>query len=50
MLKTQEVAERIRREGANPIGSTPEQFSARFANEVDKWSRVIKAAGLASTK
>ena len=46
MLKTPEVDARIRREGAIPIGSSPEQFSARFRNEVEKWARVAKSAGL----
>jgi tripartite-type tricarboxylate transporter receptor subunit TctC len=46
MIKTPEVQERIRREGAYPIGSTPEQFSERFRNEVEKWAKVAKASGL----
>ena len=50
MLNAPEVAERIRREGANPIGSTSEQFSARFANEIEKWAKVIQASGLATPK
>jgi len=50
LIKTPEVRERIKKEGADPIGSTPEQFAARFKNEVEKWSKVIKAAGLASAK
>jgi len=48
LLKEPEVAARIRREGAEPIGSSPEQFAARFRNEVEKWARVSKEAGLAS--
>jgi tripartite-type tricarboxylate transporter receptor subunit TctC len=48
LLKEPEVAARIRREGAEPIGSSPEQFAARFRNEVEKWARVSKDAGLAS--
>ena len=42
MIKTPEVQDRIR-EGAYPIGSTPEQFSQRFQNEVAKWAKVAKA-------
>jgi tripartite-type tricarboxylate transporter receptor subunit TctC len=48
LLKEPEIAARIRREGAEPIGSSPEQFAARFRNEVEKWARVSKEAGLAS--
>ena len=42
MINTPEVQERIKREGAHPIGSTPEQFAARFRNEVAKWAKVAK--------
>jgi tripartite-type tricarboxylate transporter receptor subunit TctC len=47
MLKTPEVHARITREGAIPVGNSPEEFSARFKNEVEKWARVAKSAGLA---
>jgi len=50
MLKTPEVQARITREGAIPIGSSPEEFAVRFQNEVEKWARVAKSAGLASTQ
>jgi tripartite-type tricarboxylate transporter receptor subunit TctC len=48
MLKTPEVQARITREGAVPIGSSPEQWSVRFKNEVDKWAKVAKSAGLST--
>lgn len=48
MLNEPAVRERMAREGADPVGSTPQQFSKRVASEVDKWSKVAKAAGLAS--
>jgi tripartite-type tricarboxylate transporter receptor subunit TctC len=28
------------------ISSTPEQFAAQIRNEVAKWSKVIKSAGI----
>jgi tripartite-type tricarboxylate transporter receptor subunit TctC len=46
LLRTPEVTERIRREGAEPIASTPAEFSARFTNEVAKWAKVAREAGL----
>lgn len=46
LLKTPAMRERMAKEGADPIGSTPPQFAARVASEVDKWSKVAKAAGL----
>jgi tripartite-type tricarboxylate transporter receptor subunit TctC len=48
MIKSPDVQERIRKEGADPIGSSPEQFSERFRNEVAKWAKVAKDAGLGS--
>lgn len=48
MLGTPEVQARIKREGAIPVGSSPERWSERFRNEVAKWATVAKAAGLAA--
>jgi tripartite-type tricarboxylate transporter receptor subunit TctC len=48
MLKTPEVHARIVREGAVPVGSSPEQWAERFGNEVAKWAKVAKSAGLAA--
>lgn len=48
MINTPAVQERIRREGAHPIGSTAEQFAARFRNEITKWGKVAKDSGLAT--
>jgi tripartite-type tricarboxylate transporter receptor subunit TctC len=47
MLRTPEVQARITKEGAIPVGSSPEEFSVRFRNEVEKWARVARSAGLA---
>jgi tripartite-type tricarboxylate transporter receptor subunit TctC len=46
MLQTPDVQARIRREGADPVGSSPAQFTARVKGELDKWAKVVKAAGL----
>lgn len=40
------IRERFLAESAEPVGSTPEQFGAFVANEVAKWTRVVKAAGI----
>jgi len=48
LLKTPAMRERMAREGADPVGSTPQQFSQRVAGEVEKWAKVAKAAGLAT--
>ena len=46
LLATPEVRARIQKEGADPVASTPEQFDKRIRNEVAKWEKVVKAAGL----
>ena len=46
MLAQPDVRERIAKEGADPVGSTPEQFSIRIRSEIEKWSRVIKDANI----
>jgi tripartite-type tricarboxylate transporter receptor subunit TctC len=47
MVNLPQVQERIRQEGADPVGSTPEEFTKRVASEIAKWSKVAKAAGIA---
>ena len=34
--------------GADLIGNTPEQATAYVQNEINKWTKVIKAAGITS--
>ena len=45
-LQATEVAARLRAEGYEPIGSTPQEMAAGIATESATWSRVIKAAGI----
>ena len=46
MIRTPEVRGRMSKEGADPVGSTPNAFAARVKNEIAKWTKVIKAAGI----
>ena len=39
------VRERISKEGADPVGSSPEQFDMRIRGEIEKWAKVVKAVG-----
>ena len=48
MLNSPEVRRRITLEGADPVGSTPDQFAERVKSEIAKWSKVAKAAGIAT--
>jgi tripartite-type tricarboxylate transporter receptor subunit TctC len=45
-LQTPELKERLLKQGAIPIATTPEQFTAFFRGEVEKWARVVKEGGL----
>jgi len=49
MLEAPEVRTRISREGADPVGSTPEAFAARVKSEIAKWSKVIKTSGISTS-
>jgi tripartite-type tricarboxylate transporter receptor subunit TctC len=42
-----EIRDRLQREGNDVVLNTPEQFDAFFRGEMDKWAKVIKAAGIA---
>jgi tripartite-type tricarboxylate transporter receptor subunit TctC len=40
------VAEKFAAMGVLPAGGTPEQFAQHLRSETEKWSKVIKAAGI----
>lgn len=44
-LATPETSERLSSQGAEKVGNTPEQFAAFIRAEIDKWGKVVKAAG-----
>jgi len=46
ILKLPDVSERLARLGAEPVGSTPEQFDAFIKTEITKWAKVVQEAGL----
>jgi len=43
ILNLPDVKERLMGIGAEPVGSTPEQFGEHLKSEVAKWASVIKA-------
>ncbi len=45
-LKSPDLQARFKDLGADPIGNTPEQNTAYVQNEITKWAKVLKAAGI----
>ena len=46
ILRLPEVNKRISELGAEPVGSTPQQYAAFIQSEIVKWRKVIKDAGV----
>jgi tripartite-type tricarboxylate transporter receptor subunit TctC len=45
-LSTPDLRERIEGMGADPVGNTPEEYTRFVQNEIVKWGKVIKFAGI----
>ena len=45
-LKMPEVRDRLAGQGAEPVGSTPEEYDAFVKTEIAKWAKVCKEAGI----
>lgn len=45
-LQNPDVRQRLLNDGAEPVGSSPEEFAAYLRTETTKWAQVIKAAGI----
>lgn len=46
VLQQPNVKELLSKDGAEPVGSTPEQFAAFIKDETTKWAKVVKDAGI----
>ncbi|MGH8702224.1 MAG: tripartite tricarboxylate transporter substrate binding protein [Burkholderiales bacterium] len=46
ILRQPDTRDRIARDGADPVGNTPQQFGAFMKSEIEKWRKVIRAAGI----
>ena len=44
-LASQEMKDRLQALSAQPVGGTPEQFSAFFTAETRRWAPIVKASG-----
>jgi tripartite-type tricarboxylate transporter receptor subunit TctC len=45
-IKAPDLRDKLIKTGADPSGTTPEQYAAFVQNEITKWDKVIKAAGI----
>jgi tripartite-type tricarboxylate transporter receptor subunit TctC len=45
-LNAPDTKEKLVNQGADPVGNTPEQATAHVANEIAKWTKVIRGAGI----
>jgi tripartite-type tricarboxylate transporter receptor subunit TctC len=45
-LKDPEVHDRLVADGADPVGSSPEEFAAYIRSESMKWAKVVKDVGI----
>jgi tripartite-type tricarboxylate transporter receptor subunit TctC len=44
-LKVPELRAKLVQQGADPVGSTPEEFAVYLRSETTKWAKVVKASG-----
>ena len=45
-LSAHDVKEKLANDGAEPVGNSPAEFAAHIKNELEKWTKVAKAAGI----
>ena len=45
ILHLPDVVERLSSQGAEPVGSTPEEFAAYMRSETVKWAKVVRDSG-----
>ncbi len=45
-LRRQEVRDKLAADGAQALGSTPQEFAQLIRSELEKWARVAKSAGI----
>ena len=46
VISSPELRERLKAEGSDPVGNSPEQFATFLRDEIAKWAKVIKFAGV----
>jgi tripartite-type tricarboxylate transporter receptor subunit TctC len=47
IVRSPEITNRLNSEAVIPVGSTPAEFTTHIKNELARWAKAIKQAGLA---
>ena len=45
-VRVPDIAANLSGQGADPVGSTPEEFGRYMRNETEKWAKIVKAANI----
>jgi tripartite-type tricarboxylate transporter receptor subunit TctC len=45
-MRSADVKEKLASQGATLVGNSPEEFAAYLRSEIDKWGKVVQAAGI----
>ena len=46
IVRMPDINEQLASQGADPVGSTPEEFGQYMRSETEKWAKVVKASGI----
>lgn len=46
VLKDADVRDQLSRQGADPLGGSPEEFAAIIAKDIQRWKKVVAAGGI----
>ena len=46
VLQMPDIVARLALDGATPVGNTPQQFAQEIKDDIARWAKVIKAAGI----
>jgi tripartite-type tricarboxylate transporter receptor subunit TctC len=46
VLNQSDLRDQLLKQGAEPVGSTPDEFARRIAADIDKWGKLIRSAGI----
>ena len=45
-LRAPEVREKLEAQGSEIVGNTPQEFTQFLVNDIAKWAKLVKAAGI----